>query len=323
MSNLLRIAGKNPSGNAQPFSVTDTGDVKVQESAEMIALIEDLEGKDFSTENTLAAVKAVLDSILAKVIAAPATEYTAAAAKLVLDAIAGKDFATQTTSAAILAKLSDLATAAKQDSAKAVLDSIAAEDFATQDTLAQVLGAVDGLEGVLGTAADNTVDAGASGSVSAKLKRLTSTTGQTDDAVVAAGAAGTMSAKLRRLTTDLDALKTELMATKTLLGDGSQKAQISASFASVKSAPVVGAKTVTSTAAEVFAGASRLAGRYTMQIHNDSANTIYWGGSGVLTTNGMPIYAGDTTTLVFDKATATAVYLIAAQTSTVRVVEIA
>lgn len=72
-----------------------------------------------STEATLA-------SILAKIIAAPATEAKQ-------DALNAKDFATQTTLAAILSKMiAAPATEAKQD-------ALNAKDFATQTTLAAIL----------------------------------------------------------------------------------------------------------------------------------------------------------------------------------------
>lgn len=79
-----------------------------------------------ATETTLSAVGGVLVSILAKLIAAPATEAKQ-------DTLIGKDFATQTTLAAMLAKLiAAPATEAKQD-------TLIAKDFATQTTLAAVL----------------------------------------------------------------------------------------------------------------------------------------------------------------------------------------
>jgi hypothetical protein len=81
--------------------------------------VDGLEGKDYATQATLAAV-------LAKLIATPATEAKQ-------DTLIAKDFATQTTLAAVLAKIiSAPATEAKQD----VLN---AKDFATQVTLAAVL----------------------------------------------------------------------------------------------------------------------------------------------------------------------------------------
>lgn len=89
--------------------------------------------KDFATQVTLAAV-------LAKIIAAPATEAKQDTGNASLASIAGKDFATQATLAAVLAKIiAAPATEAKQDAGNASLTSIAAEDFATQVTLAAVL----------------------------------------------------------------------------------------------------------------------------------------------------------------------------------------
>lgn len=89
-----------------------------------------------ATEATLAAVKAVLDSLDGKV----ATDAKLEAARALLASLDGKDYATQTTLAAVLAKLADLATAAKQDDAKAVLDAIktSAAAAATEATLAAI-----------------------------------------------------------------------------------------------------------------------------------------------------------------------------------------
>ena len=88
------------------------------------------------TEATLAAVKAVLDSLDGKV----ATDAKLEAARALLASLDGKDYATQTTLAAVLAKLADPATATKQDDATAVLDAIstAVAARATEATLAQI-----------------------------------------------------------------------------------------------------------------------------------------------------------------------------------------
>lgn len=128
---LLKIAGRDPDGNAKPFSLSDNGEALVKESPELSQQIEDIKDKDFATETTLSQTNAtletmdgVLDSILAKIIAAPATAAKQDAAKEVLDAIAGKDFATQTTLAAILAKLSaDPATQTTLNALKTLFDS--------------------------------------------------------------------------------------------------------------------------------------------------------------------------------------------------------
>jgi len=89
------------------------------------------------TEATLAAVKAVLDSLNGKV----ATDAKLEAARALLASLDGKDYATQTTLAAVLSKLSaDPSTGAKQDATKGVLDAIstAVAARATEATLAQI-----------------------------------------------------------------------------------------------------------------------------------------------------------------------------------------
>ena len=99
------------------------------------------------TEATLSAVKAALDALDGKV----ATDAKLEAARLLLASLNGKDFATQTTLAAVLAKLADPATATKQDAAKGVLDAIstAVAARATEATLAAIKDALtDGTQKV-------------------------------------------------------------------------------------------------------------------------------------------------------------------------------
>jgi len=88
------------------------------------------------TEATLAELKTLLTSLDGKV----ATDAKLEAARLLLASLDGKDFATQTTLAAVLAKLADPATATKQDAAKGVLDAIstAVATRATEATLAAI-----------------------------------------------------------------------------------------------------------------------------------------------------------------------------------------
>ena len=181
-----------------------------------------------------------------------------------LASITGKDFATQATLSAINTQIGDIdaalvdAGAVGNVSAKlrrvttdisAFLTAFNAEDFASQTTLlagnAQV-----------GAIADAAVIAGAAGSLSAKMRRVTTdlgtligldfateatmtagfisvlaldfatqTTllaetvqiGDTDAALVAAGAVGSLSSKMRRLTTDLAVLMGKDFATQTEL----------------------------------------------------------------------------------------------------------
>ena len=87
-----------------------------------------------------ASTEATLASILAKLIAAPATEAKQDTGNGSLATLAGKDFATQTTLAAVLAKIiAAPATEAKQDTGNGSLATIAGKDFATQTTLAALL----------------------------------------------------------------------------------------------------------------------------------------------------------------------------------------
>nr|PZM87706.1 MAG: hypothetical protein DIU81_08870 [[Clostridium] cellulosi] len=98
--------------------------------------------------------------------------------------------------------------------------------------------------------------------------------------------------------------------------------QIVNSFATIKAAPVVGAKTVTTMAAEIFAGASRKSGRYLMSVFNESSVPVYWGPSSVTTSNGYPLLPGDSVVFRFDPSVATAIYFVASANASVRVVEL-
>ena len=155
----------------------------------------------------------------------------------------------------------------------------------------------------LGQIDDNTVDAGANGTVSAKLKRTTATLGQTDDAVVAAGAAGSLSAKLRRLTMDLGAALTALTA-------GTAKVQVSGSFATLR--PMLGAtKTASGVASEVFAGAGRLAGRRGISIKNEHPYLrLRIDGAAVTDTTGIALEPFAQAVFALDPAADVPVYVI-------------
>lgn len=99
--------------------------------------------------------------------------------------------------------------------------------------------------------------------------------------------------------------------------------QLSGSFASIKSAPVAGAKTVTTTAAELFAGASRLANRYALIVNNESGLPIYIGPSGVTAASGYPVLPGDSLALTLSPSAAIAIYAISTGSAAVRVLEVA
>lgn len=198
-----------------------------------------MEIKKVSVKNsalpTGAATNATLAELLAKVIAAPATEAKQ-------DALNAKDFATQVTSAAILAKLSS--------------------DPATQTTLAAIL-----------------TQLGTTG-----LKKIIDALPPGDNILGKMG---------------ID---------QTTPGTTNAMALIS-SIESVVAAPVVGAKSVTATAAEIFAGSSVKANRRKLIIRNeDPVLRLRIGPSSVTQQNGFPIEPGAGVIIKFDPATAVAIY---------------
>lgn len=80
---------------------------------------------------------------------------------------------------------------------------------------------------------------------------------------------------------------------------------------SIVSAPVAGTKTVTATAASMFAGASRLSGRSKLTLRNDDpAIRIRVGPSGVSQQNGMPIEPGGFAEFLINRAAAVEIYAI-------------
>ena len=149
-----------PDGNP----ISTTGDKLAVRATELETLLDSIKSKDFATQTTLS-------QILAKIIAAPATEAKQTAIELILNSLDGKDYstlakqneilvklaaletklssdpATQTTLAAILAKIIDApATEAKQDTIighvdgiEGALTTLNGKDFATQTTLATLL----------------------------------------------------------------------------------------------------------------------------------------------------------------------------------------
>lgn len=62
---FLKIAGKDPNGNAKGVAVTENGEVKVQ-ADELEGLLEEIRDKDFATDTKLELVRALLESINSK-----------------------------------------------------------------------------------------------------------------------------------------------------------------------------------------------------------------------------------------------------------------
>ena len=235
------------------------------------------------------ATETTLAQVLTKLSGDPATATKQDSVKAVLDAISQKDFATETTLAQVLTKLSgDPATATKQDSVKAVLDAISQKDFATETTLAQVLTKLSG-DPATATKQD---------SVKAVL-----------DAISTAVAARATEQTLEQI--------------KTAMTDGTQKVALTGNFDTLRT-PAVGRRTVTATAAELFAGASRLAGRRRLVIRNeDPVLRCLIGPATVSQQTGFPIEPGAVLEFPCDPEVAVPVYAISEGASlTVAVMEI-
>jgi len=116
-----RVELYGPDGN--PIGADDSNKLAVR-ATEIESLLNDIKGKDFATQTTLAA-------ILAKIIAAPATEAKQTGILDFVESIAlilnQQDFATQSTSAAILAKIITApSTEAKQDALNALIGEVQA-----------------------------------------------------------------------------------------------------------------------------------------------------------------------------------------------------
>lgn len=76
-------------------------------------------------------------------------------------------------------------------------------------------------------------------------------------------------------------------------------------------APVVGIKTVTATAAEIFAGVSALAGRRKMVLKNeDPVLRFRIGPTSVTQQNGFPVEPGATVEIEFDTSVAVPIYAV-------------
>jgi len=163
MSDNLSI--RDAAGASKVLRATDTSDVytphHLEDADQRAALLTALSvlataGKQDTLIGHVDGVEAALASILAKIIAAPATEAKQDTGNASLGTIAGKDFATQTTLAALLAKvIAAPATEAKQDSLIAKLPaSLGAKTGAASLSVVPASDAglaTDAVVGVIGT----------------------------------------------------------------------------------------------------------------------------------------------------------------------------
>ncbi len=161
------------------------------------------------------------------------------------------------------------------------------KDFATQATLAQVL---------------------------TKLGDLSTATNQEAVKLVLDAISNAVATRATELT---------LGEIKTALTDGTQKVQLTGNFDTLRT-PAVGRRTVTATAAELFAGASRLASRRRLVIRNeDPVLRCLIGPATVSQQTGFPIEPGAVLEVPCDPEVAVPVYAISEGASlTVAVMEI-
>ena len=237
------------------------------------------------------------------------------AVRVLLNTLAGEDFATQTTLAQILEKLDGVidgttegklaVRAAELETAISNLQTALGSQStaAKQDALAGLIGALDAVA---------VSDPAASGTVISLLKGLLSqlqagSPVSVTESSLPAGAA--TDAEIQTLQEKVDALNTKIDG----ITDGTTpaKTELTGSIATTISSPVTGIKTVTATAAEVFAGATRKANRRKLIIRNEStALRFRVGKSDVTQQNGFPVEPGATIIFEFDPKTAVPIYAI-------------
>jgi len=105
---------------------------------------------------------------------------------------------------------------------------------------------------------------------------------------------------------------------------GDLRVQLKGSNLTLRQTIVTGAKTVVGTAAEIFAGASRLDNRHAMVITNMGADIVYIGAVGVTTNNGFPLFPQDTLRIEFDPTFSVGVFACTGGPNVqIRVVELA
>ena len=106
--------------------------------------------------------------------------------------------------------------------------------------------------------------------------------------------------------------------------NGNVEVQLKGSNLALRQTIVTGSKTVVSTAAEIFAGASRLDNRHAMVITNMGADIVYIGAVGVTTNNGFPLFPQDTLRIEFDPTFSVGVFACTGGPNVqIRVVELA
>ena len=235
--------------------------------------------------------------------------------------------------------LGPLATETKLEAVRALLAALEGKDFATQTTLAQVKQVLDTLNGAVSTSAgqaDIQQAIAALAGIVAKESTLGQAKGALDvisgkvatdqgvglvaSAVEALAQIAATESTLSQAVQKLESIVSRLQNTLTVDGE----VQLKGSNLALRQTMVTGAKTVASTAAEIFAGSSRLAGRHAMVVTNTGTDIVYIGTSDVTTSNGFPLVPQDTLRIEFDPTSSVGMFACTSGPNVqVRVVELA
>jgi hypothetical protein len=183
----------------------------------MVARLADLADIETATEATQAACEALADLISGDrlLVDASGVTLTADIVQADMDAVTG----TAPNSKNLYDLWTLLDAPAQAGEAAAATADLATGIGATDDAASDATGTGSlsaKLRAILATLQDDSVGSFVPGSAAYLLSLIKDAAGATDDDLVAAGAVGSLSAKLRRLTTDLDALNDALTAA----GDG-------------------------------------------------------------------------------------------------------
>lgn len=304
LQQILHTAGKEPLSTTSGALHTQ---VQGTDGLAPKTLKTDTDGKlivshdsGLATEATLAAINTALDTLNSNV----STEAKLEAIRVLLAttqtyasdiflAIRARDWAKETTLSAIH---SAIATLSSTVSTEAKLEAVRALVASLDNTIAALAGveyARDGTVGAVGEAVDTIV--GALGSTADAAAKST------------------------------DEVATAIALLKGLLGQASgvQRVELTGNFDTLRT-PAVGRRTVTATAAELFAGASRLASRRRLVIRNeDPVLRCLIGPATVSQQTGFPIEPGAVLEVPCDPEVAVPVYAISEGASlTVAVMEI-
>ena len=257
--------------------IATAGNKLAVRASEVETLLNDIKGKDFATQTTLS-------QILAKIIAAPATEAKQDTLISHVDGVEAA-LATLLTKAGFDAK-ADISLTALRDALRGT-GSKTLTDLANALVPLATAAKQDTLAGLVSTAANQTALQNLIGSLAA-----------------AAVTDPTASAALIQL---LKGLLKQLQGG----GTGAAPVQLTGSIETVVDNPATGIKTITTTAAELFAGAYAKTNRRKLIIKNEDQSLRFRIGKADITQqNGFPVEPGAVVIIPFDPAVIVPIYAI-------------